>query len=136
MGKRFGASKSAYFRTAVHELSHAFGLYHPGAPSGEHIMQTTEVIAGNGTAALPFPKNIQWYHSFPDRQRLRHLPDVWVRPGGIPFGKPYSTVPQSDDAETPVGLLLAVRPVEDVLPSRSSCGTTPRRPRACLTRSR
>jgi hypothetical protein len=98
-GQRFGAATAAYFRTAVHELSHALGLYHPSAGDhGTHIMQTTDVIVANASAATPFPANISWQHSAADQKRLRHFPDHWVRPGGQAFGGDYATAPLSVDA--------------------------------------
>ena len=92
-GKRFGEAEAPYFRTAVHEIGHALGLYHNTADNG--FMNTTGVIANSGTAANPFPNNVQWSFNPDDEKRLRHMPDPWVRPGMIPFGSSYSTSPIS-----------------------------------------
>ena len=117
-GMRFGEATAAYFRTAVHEVTHAMHIYHPISLAVNHIMQGTNVIAGNATPTHPFPTNIDWNHSSGDQRRLRHLPDPWVRPGGIPWGSPYSEVPISpaDGTVTPDELDLEVRVLHDILP--------------------
>ena len=100
-GQRFGSCKSAYFRTALHEISHAMGLYHPSHSHGCHIMQATNAIACNAKE-IAFPDNIDWFHSEEDAFRLVHLPDIWVRPGAYPFGHDYSIAPtpsHSDDTQ-------------------------------------
>ena len=96
-GMRFGLATDPYFRTAVHEIGHAMGLYHNTADNG--FMSTTDVISRNAVAPQRFPENILWSHSPKDQRRLRHMPDIWVRPGGVPFGASYGTAPiVSDDA--------------------------------------
>ncbi|KAH6667947.1 hypothetical protein B0J14DRAFT_619917 [Halenospora varia] len=84
-GIRFGLAKAPHFRTAVHELGHALGLYHNTVDLG--YMNTSDVIARAGTAALPFPANIKWAFADNDLKRLRHFPDIFIRPGGVPFGE-------------------------------------------------
>ena len=115
-GQRFGASGAPYFRTAVHEIGHAMGLYHNTGDNG--FMNTTGVIAGNGTAANPFPDNVQWSFHPDDEKRLRHMPDPWVRPGMIPFGQAYGTAPISpDDMAAEVdGLDFSVAPLLETVP--------------------
>lgn len=115
-GQRFGAAKAPYFRTALHEIGHAMGLYHNTVDFG--IMNTTDVIASGAVPPVQFPDNIKWAHAPDDQKRLRHMPDVFVRPGGVPFGSPYSTHPISPDDEhvDAVGLELQVKPLNDVLP--------------------
>jgi hypothetical protein len=49
-------------------------------------MATTDRIAARGTANSPFPKNILWAFEPTDQRRLKHFPDPYVRPGGVPFG--------------------------------------------------
>ena len=115
-GLRFGDDAATYFRTAVHELGHALGLYHNGADNG--FMNTTDVIARRAHPQRPFPQNIRWAFNPDDEKRLRHMPDMWVRPGGIQFGEDYSVAPiASDDSiAVPEGLGLEVRAVDSVIP--------------------
>ena len=115
-GVRFGAAATAYFRTALHEVGHAMGLYHNTADMG--VMNTTDVIAASAVPPAQFPDNIQWSHAPDDQKRLRHMPDMWVRPGGVPFGRAYSTSPISPDdmIDEPHGLVLEVTPVITTVP--------------------
>jgi hypothetical protein len=96
-GKRFGLAEAPYFRTAVHEVGHAMGLYHNAVDNG--FMNTTGVIAASGTTSNPFPDNVLWRFNADDEKRLKHMPDAWVRPGMVPFGASYSTAPMSVDEE-------------------------------------
>jgi hypothetical protein len=115
-GKRFGSVKAAYFRAIVHECGHAMGLYHNTIDNG--FMNTTDVIASNGTAAQPFPTNIQWSFAADDQKRLRHMPDIYVRPGGTPFGTDYAVTPISPTdlmVEAP-NLTLTVSPLLESVP--------------------
>jgi len=117
-GMRFGTATGPYFRTAVHETGHAMGLYHNTVDNG--IMNTTNVIANNSlTPGSPtFPNNVQWSYNSEDERRLRHMPDIYVRPGGTPFGSSYSSIPISPtDLEVEVGgLELHVNPVLESVP--------------------
>jgi hypothetical protein len=115
-GLRFGTATAPYFRTALHEIGHAMGLYHNTIDNG--IMNTTDVIATNAMPPVQFPNNVQWSHAPDDQKRLRHLPDIWVRPGGIPFGASYSTAPVSPgDLQTEAhGLTLTVSPLLPAVP--------------------
>jgi hypothetical protein len=117
-GLRFGAAASPYFRTAIHEIGHAFGLYHNTVDLG--FMNTTDVIAGAGTATTPFPNNVQWSFAPDDLKRLRHYPDVFVRPGVVPFGSASNATPPitpTDDLKfTPEALELRVMPMLDTVP--------------------
>lgn len=117
-GARFGTATGPYFRTAVHETGHAMGLYHNTADNG--FMNTTDVIASNSlTPPSPaFPANIQWSYNSEDAKRLRHMPDIYVRPGGTPFGTTYASTPISptDLTEEVDGLQLTVTPLLDSVP--------------------
>jgi len=117
-GQRFGACAAPYFRTAVHEIGHAFCLYHVGLAADNHLMQVTPQIAANAAPGT-FPANIEFHFSPEDQKRLRHMPDVWVRPGGVPFGLSYTTAPISPDdllALQPEGLELQVMALHETVP--------------------
>ena len=94
-GMRFGQATAPYYRTAVHELGHAFGLYHNTVDNG--FMNTTDTIAASAVPPQQFPQNVRWSWAADDAKRLRHMPDMWVRPGGIAFGAPFSSAPISAD---------------------------------------
>lgn len=115
VGKRFGTAKSSYFRTALHEIGHAMGLQHNIADFG--VMNTTDVLAKRATQPA-FPENALWSFAADDRHRLRHLPDIWVRPGGIPFGQSFESAPIADEtaADAPAGLKLDVHALLEVVP--------------------
>jgi hypothetical protein len=122
-GVRFGAATSPYFRTAVHEIGHALMMFHPSTTTGNQIMQVTPQIAANAVPPVQFPNNIVWAFSPEDQMRLRHLPDVVVRPGtvlrfGTDVGSSYSGVPISplDLSPESEGLELQVSPVLEAIP--------------------
>ena len=74
----------AFFRNALHEIGHAMGLVHNH--DGFGFMEITDKIAERAPADKPFPSNIEWAFHRADAHRLRHWPDIAVRPGGIKVG--------------------------------------------------
>lgn len=113
-GMRFGTASKPYFRTAIHEIGHAMGLYHNTVDNG--FLNTTDVIAAAAVPPQQFPDNIKWSHASDDQRRLRHFPDIHVRPGGTPFGTPYGSTPITDEAVSPAGLELRVTPLAASVP--------------------
>ncbi len=118
-GMRFGLATKVYFRTAVHEISHAMGLRHPNH-NDDGIMTPTDAMAGRAVPPVQFPDNVVWSHSPRDQGRLRHFPDPVVRPGGIRMllGVEFATVPVSGEEMPPSSsaLELLVVPVTDTVP--------------------
>jgi len=91
-GERFDTTV-AFFRTALHEMGHAMGLGHNAG--GLHFMRPTEAIAREAGAEKPFPANIDWSFAPNDEFRLRHWPDIVVRPGGAAIGVGGLLLPRS-----------------------------------------
>jgi hypothetical protein len=117
-GKRWGGEKAPYFRTAVHEIGHAFGLLHN--LSNQYFMDTSDQIAARGERVPPkFPQNIKWNFAEDDLRRLRHYPDIFVRPGGVPFAAASETTPIISPPDTEIevpDLKLEVQPLLPVVP--------------------
>jgi hypothetical protein len=88
-GQRNGKTV-AFFRTALHEMGHEMGLLHN--LRGFCFMRPTEEIAEAAPPDAPFPANITWSYDPGDEHRLRHWPDIAVRPGGIDLGSPPDSV--------------------------------------------
>lgn len=111
-GLTFGEAQPFYFRTAVHEIGHAMGLPHAG--SGTSFMARTRDVAGYPG---PMLDSIQWGFSSYDARRLKHWPDICVRPGGLPFSSCWEATPLSElNVIIVPGLVVAVRPLIEVVP--------------------
>ncbi|KAJ9664083.1 hypothetical protein H2201_005323 [Coniosporium apollinis] len=117
-GKRWGGEAAPYFRAAVHELGHAWGLDHN--TRNQLFMDTSNLIAAAGEVTPPkFPDNIKWNFADIDLRRLRHWSDVFVRPGGVPYLGASETSPiiSPPDMEVEMpGLRLEVEPLRAELP--------------------
>ncbi|KAF5135226.1 hypothetical protein E5D57_005870 [Metarhizium anisopliae] len=115
-GREFGQATSPYFRTALHELGHAFGLYHTEADHS--FLARTVKILGDSTAAVPFDHQITWNYSNEDLKRLRHFPDAYVRPGSVDFSLQNDEKPRlPDDSAVDVpGLELTLMPLQVDVP--------------------
>ncbi|MCX6678682.1 MAG: hypothetical protein NTU95_12185 [Methanothrix sp.] len=114
-GMRFGTAAAPYFRTAVHEIGHAMGLYHNTIDNG--FMNTTDVISAS--CPKTFPACIKWAYADNDKKKLRHYPDIFVRPGGTAFGTASNATPSispTDMAAEVSGLELYVTPLLKSIP--------------------
>jgi hypothetical protein len=89
-GKRLGETVGL-FRTSVHEIGHAMGLDHNA--KGFCFMRPTGSIAADAPADQPFATNIVWAFDPEDQHRLRHWPDIGVRPGGPKGVAPGTQLP-------------------------------------------
>lgn len=79
--------KDLFNRIVLHELGHMQGLYHNDNPDPEErgLMRSHSYIDEKGG----FKSATDLFHSPGDAARLWHLPDPWVRPGGLRFGYRY-----------------------------------------------
>jgi hypothetical protein len=115
--KRWGTLKAAYFRSAVHEIGHAMSLEHNVL--NQHFMDTSNLIAEEGETHPPkFWDNIQWSFAENDVRSLRHWPDIFIRPGGTPFGSSHAspTVSPPDNVLTLPDVSLSISPVRGEVP--------------------
>jgi hypothetical protein len=114
-GKMVSEVPEAAFFVFMHELGHTMGLLHRFRGRG----YMNEVTAFAGTTQSPFPGNLSFTYDPKDELRLRHHPDIWVRPGGTPLGAGSSAAPVPDgDLVTDVStdLELAATPLVPVVP--------------------
>ena len=90
-GKTWGSAVAPFFRTAVHEIGHAMGL--PHNVNTQTFMDDTITLANSGEKGLSkFPTNIRWEFAEDDVRRIHHWPEIYIRPGGLPYPDldPYS----------------------------------------------
>ena len=122
-GLPLGKCPEAYFRTAVHEMGHAQNLAHNPLSAGfmQQTRQTARAILQAGKSSKDgrtFPDGIPWYFAPDDVHRLRHMPDPWVRPGGIAFLQNFRAAagPEEDWIEEAQGVSVSLEPLDPVLP--------------------
>lgn len=114
-GLRFGTAAAPYFRTVIHEIGHAFGLFHNTVDNG--FMNTTDVIAASCPAT--FPSCVTWNYAADDLKRLRHYSDMFVRPGATTFGTASTATPPITPTDLDVqmpGVILNVSALLESLP--------------------
>jgi hypothetical protein len=90
-GKKLGQVPLAFIRTLVHEVAHAFNLYHPkhdvhSVPTGTTIMNQTGDLFSQATTTNLFPCNAELEFNGHNRTSLIHSPDPQVAPGWMGFG--------------------------------------------------
>lgn len=90
-GRTLAEVPAAHMRTALHEIGHAMGLQHTS--TGADLMRPTEAVARQAPPGRPFPEGIAWSFGARQERLLAHLPDPWVRPGGVPFGRSLGLAP-------------------------------------------
>ncbi len=117
---RFGTANRHTSGTAIHELGHAFGLYHEFGDNG--YMTTSDTIARRATAQAPSSSNVKW--GYPT----------------VPFSA-YATTPTFtfDQAASPLVLLPRAIPgclsqalTAARIPSSSRCRCSERKCRLVL----
>jgi hypothetical protein len=78
-GKRMADCPDLYFQVALHEVGHAMGLYHNRI--GHGVMEQIDDRAVSTGTHLTRESLLPRFDP-DDIYRLRHLPDIYVRPGG------------------------------------------------------
>lgn len=71
------------FQIAIHEVGHAMGLYHNHVGFG--IMDQVDDLAAHSPHGSLTAASLEPRFAATDIFRLRHLPDIQVRPGGTEF---------------------------------------------------
>lgn len=93
-----------YFLVAAHEIGHAMGLYHNHIGCG--IMETISGMAENSGSQGLSVELLAPEFDATDILRLRHLPDLFVRPGGLPWETQGVVEDRNDAIEKVAGLHL------------------------------
>jgi hypothetical protein len=78
--QRFGAVPALYFRSAVHEVLHIFGLGHPSTFEELSFRQPTDVLIDHVDKV---PSGLPRSFGPHETVHLRHTSDVLIRPGGL-----------------------------------------------------
>lgn len=86
-----GDVPAAFLRTLVHEIGHAFNLFHPkhdvhDPAIGTTTMNQTGDVISFATTSNQYPNNISWSFNDHNRTSLIHSPDPQIAPGWKEFG--------------------------------------------------
>jgi len=96
-GRVLSTCPDLYFKIALHEIGHAMGLHHNHLGFG--VMDQVDDLAENSPSRQLDPSSLQPRFAPDDIFRLRHLPDIQIRPGGADF----ETSDASEDHEDAPG---------------------------------
>lgn len=101
-GKAIGEVPLAILRTALHEIGHAFNLYHPKhdahtVPIGTTIMNQTGDVMGFASETNPYPDNATFSFDDHNHASLVHAADPQVKPGWKTFGYGHGGIGNAPD---------------------------------------
>lgn len=101
-GRRIGEVPLAILRTALHEVGHAFNLYHPKhdvhtVPIGSTVMNQTGDVMGFASETNPYPDNAIFAFNDHNRTSLVHAPDPQIKPGWKKFGYNHGSIGNAPD---------------------------------------
>ena len=103
----------AYYRTAIHEIGHAMWLLHKHAHNCSLMSLTKQIAKANRHT---FPDSIKWEFSGESILNLKHLPDAYVRPGMLRFGRDGFSYRMSAPIPSQEGLDVVLKPLRNSFP--------------------
>ena len=81
-GKKLSDIPKAFLFVMAHETMHSFNLEHGNLDKDNHLMQELEHFIPSRENDPSFPDNIKFNLKESDKKKLKHYPDIHVRPGG------------------------------------------------------